>query len=61
MSPLDHARYIRDLKADYNAQWALLLRMYRATTTDKDELEQAETELERLEDLLIQEGVAPDA
>lgn len=52
-----HDKYIRDLKQDYNAQWQLLLRMYSQTTTDSNELDEAELELERLEDLLIQEGV----
>lgn len=52
----EHDNYIRDLKQDYHAQWQLLLGMYQSSV-DKDDLEEAELELERLENLLIEEGV----
>lgn len=60
MTPSPRERYIEDLKRDYAAQWQYLLELYN-TTTNKDDLEDAEQELERLEDLLIQEGISPDA
>lgn len=45
----------------YHAQWKLLLDLYQSPTVDMAELEAAEAELERLENLLIQEGPPSDA
>ncbi len=54
----DREAYIASLVEDYYAQWEHLQYLYDSST-QLDDLEEAEAELERLEDLLMQEGISP--